>query len=67
MTDVVGRGLLLGLDLDRPARPVVAALRERGVLVGGSSLPNQVRLMPPLTLTRDEVEPFVPTLAEVLA
>lgn len=66
--DVPGRGLLRGVDLDRPAGPVVAALREQhGVLVGGSSLPHQLRLMPPLTITLDDCQPFVAALGQVLA
>ena len=65
---VAGRGLLLGLNLDRPAKGVVAALRARGVLTGGcEGLPNQLRLLPPLTLSDDEADAFVAALADVLA
>ena len=64
---VSGRGLLLGVNLDRPAKPVVTALRERGVLVGGSSQPRQLRLLPPLTLTREEAGVFVQQLGQVLS
>ncbi len=65
---VGGQGLLLGIDLDRPAKPVVAALREQHhVLTGGCSDLCQIRLMPPLVLTREEVTPFVGALQQVLA
>ena len=65
---VPGRGLLRGVDLDRPARPVVAALRERHILTGtADGNPQQVRLLPPLTLTEEEAAPFVEALTEVLA
>lgn len=47
--EVRGGGALLGIDLGRPAAPVVAALRKRGILSGGSGDPNTLRLMPPLT------------------
>ncbi|MFT7462204.1 MAG: acetylornithine/N-succinyldiaminopimelate aminotransferase, partial [Pseudohongiellaceae bacterium] len=63
---VSGRGLLLGVNLDRPAKPVVAALRAQGVLVGGSKLPNQLRLLPPLTLSAAEADQFVAAMAKVL-
>ncbi len=63
VTEVSGRGLLLGIDLDRPAKPLVGALREDGFLVGGSSLPHQLRLMPPLILTEEEALSFPPALA----
>jgi len=64
---VTGRGLLLGVDLEVEAKPVVARLRERGVLVGGSSLPRQLRLLPPLVLTEAEALTFPPLLEAVLS
>jgi acetylornithine/succinyldiaminopimelate/putrescine aminotransferase len=64
---VSGRGLLLGIDLDRPAQPVVAALRAERILCGGSGDPHQIRLLPPLTLTEDEAAPFADALARALA
>lgn len=67
VTSVSGRGLLLGVNLDRPAKPVVTALRDKGVLVGGSRLPQQLRLLPPLTLSAAEAALFVDTLSRVLA
>lgn len=45
---VRGEGALLGLVFGGPCKPVVAALRERGFLLGGSDDPNVARLMPPL-------------------
>ncbi|HZL99077.1 MAG TPA: aminotransferase class III-fold pyridoxal phosphate-dependent enzyme, partial [Planctomycetota bacterium] len=65
---VSGRGLLLGVNLDRPAKDVVAALRNRGVLAGGcEGDPRQVRLLPPLTLTQAEADECVAAFAAVLA
>jgi len=65
--EAAGRGLLLGVDLDRPAKPVVAALEREGVLVGTSADPRQVRLLPPLTLREEEALGWIPRLAAVLA
>lgn len=63
---VTGKGLLLGLHLDRPARGVQVSLFERGILVGSAIDPNVVRLLPPLVLRDDEVDRFVVALKEVL-
>ena len=63
---VDGRGLLLGVNLDRPAADVLVRLREAGILVAPSSLPSQLRLMPPLVLEEEEAMRFVTVLAEVL-
>ena len=64
--DVRGAGLLLGIELDRPAAPVVAAAREAGLLVlsAGESV---LRLTPPLTIGEPEVAAALASLAEALA
>jgi predicted acetylornithine/succinylornithine family transaminase len=61
-----GRGLMWGLELNDVAAPVVAAARERHLLVltGG---PTVIRIVPPLTISRDELERGVTILEEVLA
>lgn len=64
---VRGRGCLLGIDLGRPAGPVIRALREHGVLTGGASDPNVIRLMPPLTATAADVDLFLSTFDDVLS
>jgi acetylornithine/succinyldiaminopimelate/putrescine aminotransferase len=53
--EIRGRGLMWGLDLDRPAAPVVDAARERGLLVNVTSQ-TVVRLLPPLTITEEETD-----------
>ena len=63
---VRGRGGLIGVDLDRPARPVVAALRQHGALAGTADPPHTLRLMPPLTVTDSEIDAFLAALAAVL-
>ena len=63
---VRGEGFLLGIVLDRPGKPVREALMARGVLVGGSDLPNVLRLLPPLVLKAEEIDRFISTLQEVL-
>lgn len=66
VTRVTGKGLLLGLVLDRPAKAVQQALFARQVLVGSSEDPNVMRLLPPLVLRAAEVELFLSALSEVL-
>jgi predicted acetylornithine/succinylornithine family transaminase len=62
---VRGRGLLLALDVDRPAAEIVEAALERGLLVGTAG-PNTLRLTPPLTITEDELRLALTVLQEVL-
>ncbi len=64
---VQGRGLLLGLRLDRPASEVQRALFQHRVLTGTSADPKVLRLMPPLSFSRDEADLLLGALARVLA
>lgn len=63
---VTGRGLLLGLHLDRPAAAVQQALFTRRILTGTSSDPTVLRLMPPLTFTTQESDLVLGALEEAL-
>ncbi len=61
-----GRGLLLALDVDRPAAEVVAAAFERNVLVCTAG-EQTIRLTPPLTIPTAELGHGLRVLQEVLA
>jgi predicted acetylornithine/succinylornithine family transaminase len=63
--EVRGAGLLLGLEIDRVARDVIAACLERGVLVGSAG-ERVLRLSPPLTITDEELDRALAVLQEVL-
>ena len=67
VTDITGRGLLLGLRLDRPAADVQRKLFESRVLTGTSSDPNVLRLMPPLSFSRTEATLVVDALRRALS
>ena len=64
--DARGRGLLLAIDVDRPAAEAVAAAFERGLLVCTAG-ERTIRLTPPLTITTDELSQALDILQEVLA
>jgi acetylornithine/succinyldiaminopimelate/putrescine aminotransferase len=63
---VRGRGLLLALDVERPAADLVAACLERGLLVSSAG-EHTLRLTPPLTITTEELELGLELLEEALA
>ena len=64
---VRGRGLLLGLELDAPvAAEVEAACRDRHLVVNAVAA-DVLRLAPPLTVTREEIDTAVTTIADALA
>lgn len=66
--DIRGRGLMLAVELERaagPARPVVEALRARGVLAKETH-GQTIRFSPPLVIERSEVDWALERIAEVL-
>jgi acetylornithine/succinyldiaminopimelate/putrescine aminotransferase len=63
---VRGRGLMWGVELAEPAAPFVVAAREQRLLVLTAG-PNVIRIVPPLIVTRAELERGVAILEEVLA
>jgi 4-aminobutyrate aminotransferase-like enzyme len=63
--DVRGLGLLLAVELDRPAAPVVEAALQHGLVIGSAG-PNTLRLTPPLTLTEAEAALAIDLLTEIL-
>ncbi|OZC03982.1 aspartate aminotransferase family protein [Rubricoccus marinus] len=67
VVEVRGRGCLLGVELDRAAKPVAAALRdEHSIMVGTSKHPHTLRLMPPLTTPLAAAAAFADALDAVL-
>jgi acetylornithine/N-succinyldiaminopimelate aminotransferase len=61
-----GRGLLVGAELDRPAGPVAQECLEHGLLVTSAG-ERVLRLTPPLTIERADVDEALDILREVLA
>ena len=61
-----GKGLLLGLRLDRPAAQVQKALFDKRILVGTSTDPDVLRLIPPLSFSLLEADLLLNALAEVM-
>lgn len=60
-----GRGFLLGLRCDRPARYVRDALLDRGLLVGTAADPHVLRLTPPYVMPAEHIERLGDALEEI--
>lgn len=65
ITDVRGRGLILGVQLNRPARPVAEAGLNRGFLLNLVQ-GNVLRFLPPFLLERTHVDQTCSLLEELL-
>ncbi|MDQ7843767.1 MAG: acetylornithine transaminase [Armatimonadota bacterium] len=66
IAEVRGMGLMVAVDLAVDAAGIVAACRERGLLLNAVQ-PRTLRLAPPLTVTTAEVDQAVEMLGDVLA
>jgi acetylornithine aminotransferase len=66
VVEVRGAGLLLGIEIDRVARDVIAHCLEQGVVVGSAG-ERVLRLTPPLTITDEELGQALAVLEEVLS
>lgn len=67
ITDVRGRGLMIGIDLDVPYKEVRTKLVYKEHCFTGCASTNILRLLPPLCLTKGEAEDFMWRLKKVLA
>ena len=68
VSEVRGRGLMIGFDIDAGDAPgmVNAAIAQQRLLMNATG-PNTVRLLPPLTIDDDEVAEAITRVASALA
>jgi acetylornithine/N-succinyldiaminopimelate aminotransferase len=63
--DIRGAGLMWGLELDRPAAPVVDAALQSGLLVNRTA-ETVVRLLPPYVITQQDIDEALALLEQAL-
>lgn len=67
VTEVRGKGLMIGVDLDRDAAPVRSELVSKYKIFTGSSAGKQtIRLLPPLNIGIKELSSFIDSLKKIL-
>ncbi len=62
---VKGKGLMLGLELEKPCKELVLKGLEKG-LVFNCTAQRVLRFLPPLVITEDEIDRAVEVLGEIL-
>ena len=63
--EVRGLGLMVGIELKQKVAPYLQALQERRILALNAGL-TTIRLLPPLVITREQLDRVVAALKEVL-
>ena len=63
--EIRGLGLLIGIELDRPAGELVAMALQQGLLINVTA-ERVVRLLPPLIMSDEEARQLIDTLSSLL-
>lgn len=64
VTDISGRGLMLGISVSKPAGNVIEACLDRGVMLLKAK--NKIRLLPPLNIEMPLLEKAISIVKEVI-
>ena len=66
--EIRGKGLLLGFEFDKPVKEIRSRLiTEYKIFTGAATNPNVLRLLPPMTIGKQEADTFVKALKEILS
>jgi len=65
VTEVRGKGLIIGIELEHPCGELVQQALEKGVLIN-VAVDNVIRLLPPLIMKREEAELLLATLVPLV-
>ncbi|OGW20629.1 MAG: acetylornithine aminotransferase [Nitrospirae bacterium GWB2_47_37] len=65
IADIRGKGLLVGLEINKDGAPIVKACLEKGLLINCTA-GNVLRFAPPLIVEKKEIDHMVDVLEEVL-
>jgi acetylornithine aminotransferase len=66
ITDVRGKGLMIGVEMDIPQKDVRHKLIYDEHVFTGCASTNILRILPPLVLTKDDVDEFMKRFKKVL-
>ena len=65
VVSIRGQGLMIGIELDRPCAELMQRALARKLLINVTA-DSVVRLLPPLTLTREQADTIVTTVSELI-
>ena len=62
IVEVRGKGLMIGVEFKEPVAPLLANLLDAGIICGPAG-PNVVRFLPPLIITKEQIDRFLPVFS----
>jgi acetylornithine/succinyldiaminopimelate/putrescine aminotransferase len=63
--EIRGKGLMVGIELTKPCADVVEKALERGCLINCTA-DNVIRLVPPLVISKEQIDRVISVLNEVI-
>jgi acetylornithine/N-succinyldiaminopimelate aminotransferase len=66
VTNIRGKGLMVGIELDRPCGELVQQALEQGLVLNVTA-GNVIRLLPPLIIEREEIDLIVGTVGRLVS
>ena len=63
--EIRGQGLMIGIQLDKPCKPLVSEALQQGLLISVQS-DYVIRLLPPLTISEQQIETLTGTLSTLV-
>lgn len=64
--EVRGKGLMIGIEFDEPVAPIRKALVDDKKIFTGVASTNIIRLLPPLTMTKEMADRFLEALKDII-
>lgn len=65
ITDIRGKGLMIGIELNEPCTELVMLAKAKGLLINVTA-GSVIRLLPPLTLTDEEADLAIDSIAKLI-
>lgn len=65
--DVLGMGLLLGVEFDGDVTWLVKSCLDKGLIIGSSSRKTVIRITPPLVITDEDIDKFLEIFSSVIS
>jgi acetylornithine aminotransferase len=63
--EIRGKGLMVGIQLDKPCKPLMLQALQQGLLISVQS-DYVIRLLPPLTISDEQIESLTDTLSKLV-
>lgn len=64
--EIRGKGLMIGIEFDEPVAPIRKALVDDKKIFTGVASTNIIRLLPPLTMTKEMADRFIEALKDII-